>query len=87
MPENEYVTMRIAEAFCIITVKSSLIRLKSGELSCITRRINSTKEGEKIYMLDMYQIMEAYDKYKNTIKKIGRAFNEYSNNTFNTLLD
>src|SRR5690606_3026137 len=33
MPENEHVTMRIAEAFGINVVKSSLIRLKSGELS------------------------------------------------------
>lgn len=32
MPQNEHVTMRIAEAFGIKTVPSSLIRLASGEL-------------------------------------------------------
>ncbi len=36
MPENEHLTMRIAEAFGINVVKSSLIRLQSGELSYIT---------------------------------------------------
>ena len=54
MPENEHVTMRIAEAFGINVVKSSLIRLQSGELSYITKRIDRTDTGEKIHMLDMF---------------------------------
>ena len=49
MPENENVTMRIAEAFGIRVVPSSLIRLKSGELSFITKRIDRKESGEKIH--------------------------------------
>jgi len=64
MPENEHVTMRIAEAFGIRVVSSSLIRLASGELAYITKRIDRTESGEKIHMLDMFQITEAFDKYK-----------------------
>lgn len=81
MPENEHLTMRIAEAFGINTVKSSLIRLQSGELSYITKRIDRTDTGEKIHMLDMFQITEAFDKYKSSMEKIGKALNEYSDNT------
>lgn len=81
MPENEHLTMRIAEAFGINTVKSSLIRLQSGELSYITKRIDRTATGEKIHMLDMFQITEAFDKYKSSMEKIGKALNEYSDNT------
>lgn len=81
MPENEHVTMRIAEAFEINTVKSSLIRLQSGELSYITKRIDRTEKGEKIHMLDMFQITEAFDKYKSSMEKVGKALNEFSNNT------
>lgn len=81
MPENEHVTMRIAEAFGINTVKSSLIRLQSGELSYITKRIDRTEAGEKIHMLDMFQITEAFDKYKSSMEKVGKALNEYSDNT------
>jgi len=81
MPENEHLTMRIAEAFGINVVKSSLIRLKSGELSYITKRIDRTDTGEKIHMLDMFQITEAFDKYKGSMEKIGKALNEYSDNT------
>ena len=80
MPENEHVTMRIAEAFGINVVKSSLIRLQSGELSYITKRIDRTDAGEKIHMLDMFQITEAFDKYKSSMEKIGKALNEYSDN-------
>lgn len=81
MPENEHVTMRIAEAFGINVVKSSLIRLQSGELSYITKRIDRTDDGAKIHMLDMFQITEAVDKYKSSMEKIGKALNKYSNNT------
>ncbi|MFY7988056.1 MAG: HipA domain-containing protein [Flavobacterium sp.] len=81
VPENEHLTMRIAEAFGINTVPSSLIRLQSGELAYITKRIDRTQSGEKIHMLDMFQITEAFDKYKSSMEKIGRALNDYSNNT------
>jgi serine/threonine-protein kinase HipA len=81
MPQNEHVTMRIAEAFGIRTVKSSLIRLQSGELAYITKRIDRTESGEKIHMLDMFQILEASDKYKSSMEKIGKALGEYSDNT------
>jgi serine/threonine-protein kinase HipA len=81
MPENEHVTMRIAEAFGIHTVKSSLIRLKSGELSYITKRIDRTNDGTKIHMLDMFQILGAFDKYKSSMEKVGKAIGEYSSNT------
>lgn len=81
MPANEHVTMRIAESFGIRTVPSSLIRLASGELSYITKRVDRTKTGEKIHMIDMFQITEAYDKYKSSMEKIGKALHDYSGNT------
>jgi serine/threonine-protein kinase HipA len=81
MPENEHVTMKIAEAFGIQTVPSSLIRLGSGELAYITKRIDRTSEGNKIHMLDMFQITEAVDKYKSTMERVGKALGQYSEDT------
>ena len=81
MPENEHLTMRIAEAFGISVVPSSLIKLKSGELSYITKRVDRTSEGNKIHMIDMFQITEAYDKYKSSMEKIGKAIDSYASNT------
>lgn len=81
MPENEHLTMRIAEAFGIQVVPSSLIRLKSGELSYITKRIDRTTTGEKIHMLDMFQITEAFDKYRSSMERVGKAIDEYASNT------
>jgi serine/threonine-protein kinase HipA len=80
MPENEHLTMRIAEAFGINVVPSSLIRLKTGELSYITKRIDRTNDDEKIHMIDLFQITEAFDKYKGSMKKVGRAVKTYSRN-------
>ncbi|MFZ2341206.1 MAG: HipA domain-containing protein [Bacteroidales bacterium] len=73
--------MRVAEAFNISVVPSSLIRLASGELSYITRRIDRTGDGYKIHMLDMFQITEAFDKYKSSLEKLGKALHGYSQNT------
>lgn len=81
MPQNEHLTMRLAELMNIKTVPSSLIRLKSKELSYITKRIDRTEDGKKIHMIDMFQITEAFEKYKSSMEKIGRALNEYSSNT------
>lgn len=79
MPANEHLTMRLAEAFGMKTAKSSLIRLKSGELSYITKRFDRTDLGEKKHMIDMFQILEAFDKYKSSMEKVGKAIGQYSN--------
>jgi serine/threonine-protein kinase HipA len=81
MPQNEHLTMRIAEAFGISTIPSSLIRLKSGELAYITKRIDRMANGEKIHMLDFFQILEAFDKYKSSMERIGKGIGEYSSDT------
>lgn len=81
MPANEHLTMRIAEAFKIKVVPSSLIRLKSNELAYITKRIDRTQKGTKIHMLDMFQIIEAFDKYKSSMEKLGKALKEHSDRT------
>lgn len=81
MPQNEHVTMRIAESFGIRVVPSSLIRLSSGELCYITKRVDRTETGEKIHMIDMFQITEAFDKYKSSMEKVGKAIGIYSSNT------
>lgn len=80
MPANEHFTMRLAEAFGINVVPSSLVRLQSGELAYITKRIDRTTTGDKIHMLDMFQITEAFDKYKGSMEKIGKALGQYSAN-------
>jgi serine/threonine-protein kinase HipA len=81
MPQNEHVTMRMAEAFGLKTVWSSLIRLRSGELSYITRRVDRGKNGEKVHMLDMFQILGAVDKYKSSMERIGKAIEQHSDST------
>lgn len=86
MPENEHLTMRMAQICGISVVQSSLIHLKTGELSYITKRIDRTETLEKIHMLDMLQILEAFDKYKSSMEKIGKAVADYTSNTLLDLL-
>lgn len=84
MPENEHLTMRLAELFGINVVSSTLIRLSSGELAYLSKRIDRNEDGSKIHMLDMFQITEAFDKYRGSMEMVGRALGAHS---VNPLLD
>lgn len=87
MPQNEHLTMRIAASLGLQVVQSSLIRLSSGELAYITKRIDRTDYDEKIHMLDMFQILEAFDKYKGSMERVGKAISMYAENTMLDLLN
>ena len=80
LPENEDLTMHLAEAVGIKTVPHSLIRFADGELCYITRRVDRTKKGEKIAMEDMCQLSERLteDKYKGSYERIAKLIKQYS---------
>ena len=81
MPVNEHLTMKLAELYQIDVVPNTLIRLASGELSYITKRIDRSKNSSKIHMIDMFQILEAFDKYRGSMERVGKAINNYVSNT------
>ena len=80
LPENEDLTMHLAEAAGIKTVPHSLIRFADGELCYITRRVDRTKKGGKIAMEDMCQLSERLteDKYKGSYERIAKLIRQYS---------
>lgn len=79
LPENEDLTMHLAEAAKINTVPHSLIRLADGRLGYITKRIDRTKDGEKIDMEDMCQLTlhPTEYKYKGSYEQIAKAIVQY----------
>lgn len=84
MPENEHVSMKLAELFKIEVVPSNMIRLVSGELCYITKRIDRKKDHSKMHMIDFLQILELEDKYLGTMENLGKTIGELS---INTLMD
>lgn len=80
LPENEDLTMRMAEAVRIQVVPHSLIRLADGSLGYITRRIDRTKTGEKIDMEDFCQLTlhPTEYKYKSSYEQIAKVIATYS---------
>lgn len=80
LPENEDLTMHMAEAAGIKTVPHSLIRFVDGELCYLTRRVDRTKKGAKIAMEDMCQLSERLteDKYKGSYERIAKLIRQYS---------
>ncbi len=80
LPENEDLTMHLAEAAKISVVPHSLIHLADGELGYITKHIDRTKNGEKIDMEDMCQLTlhPTEYKYKVSHEQIAKTIGLYS---------
>lgn len=80
LPENEDLTMHLAEAVKIDVVPHSLIRLADGRLGYITKRIDRTSSGEKIDMEDMCQLTlhPTEYKYKGSYEQIAKAIAQHS---------
>ena len=81
MPENEHLSMKLAELFKIDIVPVNMIRLQSGELCFITKRIDRTPDGTKKHMIDFLQILELADKYMGTMEALGKTIGDLSTNT------
>lgn len=80
LPENEDLTMHLAEAAKINVVPHSLIRLADGRLGYITKRIDRTDTDEKIDMEDLCQLTlhPTEYKYKGSYEQIAKTISRYS---------
>jgi len=79
LPEVEDLTMHLAEQAKIKTAPHSLIRLKSGNLAYVTKRVDRTDKG-KLAMEDMCQLTERLteDKYQGSYEQIAKTIQKYS---------
>lgn len=64
LPENEDLTMHLAEIAKLKVVPHTLIRMKDGSIGYLTRRIDRKADGEKIAMEDMCQLTERQTEHK-----------------------
>jgi len=81
LPQNEDVTMHLAELVKIKTAKHTLVRLRSGELAYLTKRFDRNK-GKKIAVEDFCQLSEnlTEHKYRGSIEKIGKLTYQFTAN-------
>ena len=79
LPEVEDLTMHLAQAAKIKTAPHSLVRLASGNLAYITKRIDRSPRG-KLAMEDMCQLTERMteDKYRGSYEQIAKTILKYS---------
>ncbi|MCF6300529.1 MAG: HipA domain-containing protein [Proteobacteria bacterium] len=86
LPENEDITMHLVEISKISTVPHNLIRLKSGELAYISKRIdrkNIKKRKHKIHMEDMCQLTnrQTEHKYRGSYEQIAKIIEKNCQNS------
>lgn len=81
MPEVEDLTMHLAEIARISVVPHTLIRLKSGQLAYLTKRIDRIDQT-KIHMEDMCQLTERQTehKYQGSHEQVAKTIAHYSKN-------
>jgi len=83
MPEVEDCTLHLADHFKIPVVPHTLIRLGSGELAYLTRRIDrNRKTNEPIHMEDFCQLSGKLteQKYRGSMENIAKIIRQYSSN-------
>jgi serine/threonine-protein kinase HipA len=80
LPEIEDLTMKLASIAKIKVVPHSLIRLQSGNLAYITKRIDRYENG-KIHMEDFCQLTERLteDKYHGSHEQIVKVIRKFAN--------
>ncbi|WP_255465419.1 HipA domain-containing protein [Marinoscillum sp. 108] len=81
LPQIEDLTMHLAEISNIRTAEHSLVRLGSGELAYITKRMDR-RDGNKQHMEDMCQLLGRLteDKYKSSHEQIAKEIKRSSIN-------
>ncbi len=81
LPENEDLTMHLADLSGIKTALHSLIRLKSGELAYISKRMDR-HNAQKLHMEDMCQLTQRLTehKYKGSHEQISKIIRSFSDN-------
>ena len=89
LPENEDLTMHLAEIAKLKIVPHTLIRMKDGSIGYLTKRIDRKADGEKIAMEDMCQLTERQteNKYRSSYEQIGKAIRKYSTNAQLDMVD
>ena len=80
LPENEDLTMHLAQQAGITVVPHCLARFTDGRLVYLTKRIDRTKKNEKIAMEDLCQLSEQLtdSKYRGSYDKISKVIKQYS---------
>lgn len=80
LPEDEDLTIHLAEVAHIKTVPHTLIRFQDGELAYITQRVDRDKKGNKYPMEDACQLSGrlAEDKYKSSYEHTAKVIRQYS---------
>ena len=89
LPENEDLTMHLAQIARLKVVPHTLIRMKDGSIGYLTKRIDRKADGEKIAMEDMCQLTERQTehKYRSSYEQIGKAIRRFSANAQLDMVD
>ena len=80
LPENEDLTMHLAEMAGIKTAQHSLIHLADGSLGYLTRRMDRDASGNKLPMEDFCQLTDRQTeyKYRSSYEQVAKAIEKYS---------
>lgn len=80
LPENEDLTMHLAEQAGIAVVPHCLARFMDGQLVYLSTRIDRTYKGEKVPMEDLCQLSEQLTeyKYRGSYEQVSKVINRLS---------
>jgi len=88
LPENEWVTMRLAALAGLEVPPSALLELSDGSLACLVSRFDGEADGHKLAMEDFCQISELGParKYDGTSERCARLVARFASESLLCLL-
>lgn len=80
LPENEHLTMLLAQTLEVPTARFGLVHLADGSLAYLTLRMDRTPVGKHLAMEDLAQVTETLTegKYRSSTEKVAKAVLQYS---------
>jgi serine/threonine-protein kinase HipA len=80
LPENEHLTMRMAERVGIAIAPCGLVELKDKSLAYVARRFDRTDDGKKLLQEDFCQLDQRSpkDKYDSSAERCAKLVNRYA---------
>lgn len=80
IPQNENLCMNIAAELKMPVPPHGLFPMADGKLCYIIKRFDRLEDGTKLHKETLFQILQAEEKYRGSLERVGKAIRAYTDN-------
>lgn len=80
LPQNENLCMNIAAELKMPVPPHGLFPMADGKLCYIIKRFDRLEDGTKLHKETLFQILQAEEKYRGSLERVGKAIRAHTDN-------